>query len=168
MKTRALETAVGIFVLLGLAAIAYLAIRLGTGDRPGLGSYTLEARFANAGGLHAGASVMLAGVAIGRVENVRVDPSDFSAIVTMRVRSSLRLPEDTMASIKTSGLIGDKFVALSPGSEESELQPGARITLTESAVDLEGLMGKMAFGKVEDSEGQPSIPNQEEPSPCTP
>jgi phospholipid/cholesterol/gamma-HCH transport system substrate-binding protein len=155
MRAGWLETAVGIFVLLGVAAISYLAIRLGTGDRPGAGSYLLEARFANAGGLHAGSNVMLAGVTVGRVENVRVDISDFSAIVTIRLRSGVELPEDTMASIKTSGLIGDKFVALSAGCEEASLEPGARITLTESAVDIEGLLGKMAFGSTENPEETP-------------
>jgi phospholipid/cholesterol/gamma-HCH transport system substrate-binding protein len=155
MKTGWLETAVGVFVLLGVAAIGYLALRLGTGDRPGAGSYLLEARFANAGGLHSGSNVTLAGVTVGRVENVRVDISDFSAIVTLRLRSGVNLPEDTMASIKTSGLIGDKFVALSAGAEEVSLEPGARITLTESAVDIEGLLGKMAFGSTEDPDDTP-------------
>lgn len=155
MKEGMLELAAGLFVLAGAAAIGYLAIRLGTGDRPGGGSYLLEARFTNAGGLHAGSSVTLAGVPVGRVESVRVDASDFSAIATLRLRNSIRLPADTMASIKTSGLIGDKYVALSPGSEEEELAPGARITLTESAVDIEGLIGKMAFGEAGKNEGAP-------------
>jgi phospholipid/cholesterol/gamma-HCH transport system substrate-binding protein len=91
---------------------------------------------------------MVAGVTVGRVEGVRIEPSDFSAIVTMQVLAGLRLPTDSMASIKTTGLIGDKFVSLSPGAEEAYLKPGTRITLTESAVDLESLIGKMAFGSV--------------------
>jgi phospholipid/cholesterol/gamma-HCH transport system substrate-binding protein len=78
-----------------------------------------------------------------------MEPSDYSAIVTLRLLSTLRLPSDSMASIKTSGLIGDKFVSLSPGAEEDYLSPGARITMTESAVDLESLIGKMAFGAVD-------------------
>ena len=81
-----------------------------------------------------------------------MEPSDYSAIVTLRILSALRLPSDSMASIKTSGLIGDKFVALSPGAEETYLKPGARITMTESAVDLESLIGKMAFGAVDKAE----------------
>jgi phospholipid/cholesterol/gamma-HCH transport system substrate-binding protein len=112
-------------------------------------TYPIEARFANAGGLHTGSSVLLAGVTVGRVEAVAMDPKDYSAIVTMKVSSRLKLPTDSMASIKTSGLIGDKFISLSPGADEAVLKPGERITLTESAVDLESLIGKMAFGSLD-------------------
>lgn len=152
MKNTKLELSVGIFVLLGIAAIAYLTIQVGTGSVVGGDTYIIESRFTNAGGLHAGSSVMVAGVTVGRVEDVRIEPTDFSAIVTMRVLSGLQLPTDSMASIKTTGLIGDKFIALSPGADEVSLKPGARITLTESAVDLESLIGKMAFGSVEKNE----------------
>jgi phospholipid/cholesterol/gamma-HCH transport system substrate-binding protein len=140
---------VGIFVLLGIAAIAYLTIQVGTGSVVGGDTYLLESRFTNAGGLHPGSSVMVAGVTVGRVDAVRIEPTDFSAIVTMRVLSGLQLPTDSMASIKTTGLIGDKFISLSPGADETSMKPGARITLTESAVDLESLIGKMAFGSVD-------------------
>ena len=111
-------------------------------------SYLIETRFANAGGIHPGSSVLLSGVTVGRVEGVRMDPSDYSAIVTLKLRKELRLPADSMASVKTSGLIGDKFIALSPGADETFLKAGERITLTESAVDMESLIGKMAFGSV--------------------
>jgi len=108
MKNTKLELSVGIFVLLGLAAVGYLTIKLGTGSMISGDTYQIESRFANAGGLHSGSSVMLSGVTVGRVEGVRMDPSDYSAIVTLRVVSGLRLPTDSMASIKTSGLLGDK------------------------------------------------------------
>lgn len=146
MKQTRLELYVGIFVLLGIAAVAYLTMKLGTGALIGGGTYLVEARFTNAGGLHSGSSVVVAGVTVGRVEKVRMDPADYSAIATLRVQSGLRLPTDSMASIKTSGLIGDKFVSLSPGADETYLEPGTRITMTESSVDLESLIGKMAFG----------------------
>jgi len=149
MKYSKLELSVGIFVILGIVAIAYLTIKLGTGSLIGGDTYQIEARFNNAGGLHPGSSVLLSGVTVGRVEAVRMEPSDYTAIVTLHLRSGLRLPSDSMASIKTTGLIGDKFVALSPGADEKYLPPGARITLTESAVDLESLIGKMAFGSVD-------------------
>ena len=149
MKNTKLELSVGIFVLLGIAAIAYLTIQVGTGSVVGGDTYLLESRFTNAGGLHPGSSVMVAGVTVGRVEAVRIEPTDFSAIVTMRVLAGLQLPTDSMASIKTTGLIGDKFISLSPGADETSMKPGARITLTESAVDLESLIGKMAFGSVD-------------------
>jgi phospholipid/cholesterol/gamma-HCH transport system substrate-binding protein len=149
MKNTKFELSVGIFVILGIAAIAYLTVKLGTGSIIGGNSYLIEARFNNAGGLHSGSSVLLSGVTVGRVEAVRMDPSDYNAIVTLRLRSGLRLPTDSMASIKTTGLIGDKFVALAPGADDKYMEPGKRITLTESAVDLESLIGKMAFGSVD-------------------
>lgn len=148
MKSTKLELSVGIFVLLGLAAVAYLTLKLGAGSLIGEDTYLVEARFNNAGGLHRGGSVLVAGVTVGRVDGIRIDPTDYSAIATLRLGSGLRLPTDSMASIKTSGLIGDKYVALSPGADETYFEPGGRITMTESSVDLESLIGKMAFGSV--------------------
>jgi phospholipid/cholesterol/gamma-HCH transport system substrate-binding protein len=157
MKKNNLELLVGIFVLLGIAAVAYLTIKLGSGSLAGGSTYTVEARFANAGGLHSGGSVMLAGVIVGRVEDVRMDPQDFSAIAILRIVGDVKLPTDSMASIKTSGLIGDKYVSLSPGADETIMAPKTRITMTESAVDLESLISKMAFGSVDkDKEEQPA------------
>lgn len=157
MKNNKTELFVGIFVLLGLVAILYLTITLGSGSLMG-DTYVIEARFNNAGGLNKGSSVLLAGVFVGRVDAVRMDPRDFSAIATIRLRSDLKLPTDTMASIKTTGLIGDKFIALAPGADEDSLKGGDRIILTESAVDLESLISKMAFGSVEkDAEKQPAL-----------
>ncbi|MEI8293143.1 MAG: outer membrane lipid asymmetry maintenance protein MlaD [bacterium] len=155
MNNTKLELSAGIFVLLGIAAITYFTIQAGTGSMVNGDTYLIESRFTNAGGLHPGNSVMLAGVTVGRVDAVRVEPADFTAIVTLRVLSGLRLPTDSMASIKTTGLIGDKYVALSPGAEENCMKPGERITLTESAVDLESLIGKMAFGSVEKDHKEP-------------
>lgn len=149
MKQTRLELLTGMFVLLGLGAVAYLSLSLGTGSSVGGETYLIEARFANAGGIHSGNSVLLSGVTVGRVEKLRMDPFDYSAIATLRITSALKLPTDTMAAVKTSGLIGDKYVALAPGAETIFLKPGERITLTESAVDLESLIGKMAFGSVD-------------------
>ncbi len=153
MKNTKLELSVGLFVLLGIAAIIYLAIQVGTGSLLSGDTYLIESRFANTGGLHSGSSVLVSGVTVGRVEGIRIEPSDYSAIVTLRVLSGLRLPTDSMASIKTSGLIGDKYVALSPGADDTYMKSGARITMTESAVDLESLIGKMAFGAVDKDNG---------------
>lgn len=148
MKQSKLEFLVGLFVLLGLAAIAYLTVKLGAGSMIGGDSYMLEARFTSVSGLNVGSNVVVAGVPVGRVESIRVEPSEYTAIVTLKVMAGLNLPTDSMASIKTTGLIGDKYVSLSPGAEDSYLEAGARITMTEAAVDLESLIGKMAFGSV--------------------
>lgn len=158
MKKTNLELFVGIFMLMGLAAVAYLTIKLGSGSLTGGNTYQVEARFANAGGLHAGSSVLVAGVTVGRVEAVRIDPADYSAIATLRVSSALQLPTDSMASIKTAGLIGDKYVSLSPGADEVYLAPGTRIIMTESAVDLESLISKMAFGSVDQEKEKSATP----------
>jgi phospholipid/cholesterol/gamma-HCH transport system substrate-binding protein len=157
------EILVGIFAILALAALAWLTLKVGAGSLPSGETYLIESRFANAGGLNAGGSVLLSGVTVGTVESVRMDPTDYSAIATLRILSALRLPADTMASIKTSGLIGDKFVALAPGAEEEYLAPGARITLTESAVDLESIIGKIAFGAVD--KGKETEDQKPTPSP---
>ena len=159
MRDTKLELGVGLFVLLGLAALVYLTVKLGAGEFVGGDTYEVEARFANTGGLNTGALVMLAGVNVGRVEGIRLDPSDYSAIVDLKIRSGVQLPADTMASIKTSGLIGDKFIALAPGAEEEFLEPAARIIDTESAIELESLISKMAFGSVEEAEASGSEPD---------
>lgn len=160
MKQSRLEFLVGSFVLLGIAATGWLTVKLGSGSLVGGGTYALEARFDNASGLNVGGSVHVAGVPVGRVEGIRVDPSDFSAIVTISVLDGLNLPTDSMASIKTTGLIGDKYIALSPGADEAFLKPGGRITMTESSVDIESLIGKMAFGSLDkgDEPGKEKAP----------
>lgn len=148
MKASKLEFLVGLFVLLGLAAVTWLTLKIGAGSMLGGPTYMIEARFTNAGGLNIGSSVLVAGVTVGRVDSIRMDTVDYSAIATLRVMDGLKLPTDTMASVKTTGLIGDKYVALAPGADETYLAPGAQITMTESSVDIESLIGKMAFGSV--------------------
>lgn len=161
MKQSRLELIVGVFVLLGLAAVAYLALRIGAGALVGADTYSLKARFSNSGGLKPGSSVLIAGVSIGRVESVALNPVDYSAIIGFSLRQDVKLPVDSIASIKTSGLIGDKFLALSPGAEDEMLAPGALISDTESTVDLESLISRFAFGNVE----QKKTPPAESPAP---
>jgi phospholipid/cholesterol/gamma-HCH transport system substrate-binding protein len=150
MKQNNTELSVGAFVLLGIVAIVWFAAETAAGVAVGGSTYSVTARFANVGGLKPGSQVFVAGVPVGRVEKIQLDPN-FAAIVHMKLRQSLQLPSDTIASIKTSGLIGDKFVALSPGSDSKNLAPGAEITDTESAVDLESLVSRFAFGNLTSS-----------------
>ncbi len=147
VKYTRLDLAVGAFVLVGLLALAYLAIKIGGGALVGGDTTTVRARFANLGGLAPGASVLVSGVAVGKVERVELDAT-YAAIVTLRVRKDLDLPTDTFAAIRSSGLIGDKHVALIPGADEEFLAPGDLIVDTESAVDLESLISRFAFGNV--------------------
>jgi phospholipid/cholesterol/gamma-HCH transport system substrate-binding protein len=154
MKRSRLELYAGVFVLVGLLAIAYLAVKIGGGELVESGTYTVKARFANSGGLTKGCSVLIAGVPVGRVTALSLN-SDFAAIVEMRLYQNVHLPNDTIASSRTTGLIGDKFVSLSPGSETELIRPGGMITETESAVDLESLISRFAFGTVQDNAKAP-------------
>ena len=161
MRDKRLEFGVGFFVLIGLVAVVYLTVKLGAGDFVGSDTYRLEARFANTGGLNKGSLVTIGGVKVGRVDGIRLDPADYSAIVDISVLREVKLPSDTMASIKTTGLIGDKFIALAPGAEEDSLQPADRIIMTESAIELESLISKMAFGSVKEGEAAADNPAPE-------
>lgn len=149
MKQSKLELVVGVFVLVGLIAVAYLALKIGAGSLLGSETYSVRARFTNSGGLNPGSNVLIAGVPIGRVGAITLNPADFSALVELKLEKVVKLPTDTIASIKTSGLIGDKYVGLSPGSDTAFLAPGATITDTEAALDIESLISRFAFGNVE-------------------
>jgi phospholipid/cholesterol/gamma-HCH transport system substrate-binding protein len=150
MKQSNIELSVGAFVLLGVAGIVWFAVQAGAGVSIGGSTYEVNARFTNIGGLKPGSQVFIAGVPVGRVEKIDLD-SQYAAVVHLDVKQDLHLPSDTIASIKTSGLIGDKYIALAPGADSSNLPPGATITDTESAMDLESLISRFAFGNVSSS-----------------
>jgi len=162
-----LELIVGMFMIVGIAAVVYLALRIGAGTLVGGDTYELQARFSNTGGLNPGSNVVISGVPVGRVEAITLNTTDFSSVVRLRLRKDLKLPTDSIASIKTSGLIGDKFLALSPGADDEVLAPGALITNTESTVDLESLISRFAFGDVKDKPAAAATPSAETP-PATP
>lgn len=151
VKYTRIDLVVGAFVLAGLVAITWLALKIGGGALVGGATTTVRAQFSNLGGLAPGASVLISGVAVGKVEKVELDER-YAAIATLRVRKDVKLPSDTMAAIRSSGLIGDKHIALMPGADEALLQPGELITDTESAVDLESLISRFAFGGVKSEE----------------
>jgi phospholipid/cholesterol/gamma-HCH transport system substrate-binding protein len=158
MKQSNIELSVGAFVLVGIAAIVWFAMQAGAGVAVGGSSYEVTARFANVGGLRPGNQIFIAGVPVGRVEKIDLD-SQYAAIVHMSLKQEVHLPSDTIASIKTSGLIGDKFIALAPGADSKNLASGSMITDTESAVDLESLIRRFAFGNVSPSPApSPSVP----------
>jgi phospholipid/cholesterol/gamma-HCH transport system substrate-binding protein len=151
VKYTRIDLAVGTFVLAGLVAIVWLALKIGAGALVGGATTTVRARFSNLGGLAPGASVLISGVAVGKVEKVELDER-YAAIATLRVRKDVKLPSDTMAAIRSSGLIGEKHIALSPGADDTLLEPNELITDTESAVDLESLISRFAFGGVKSEE----------------
>jgi phospholipid/cholesterol/gamma-HCH transport system substrate-binding protein len=158
MKQSSIELSVGAFVLLGLAAIVWFAVQAGAGAAIGGSGYEVNARFTNIGGLKPGSQVFIAGVPVGRVDKIDLNPQ-YAAVVRLNVKQGIHLPSDTIASIKTSGLIGDKYVALAPGADSNNLPPGGTITDTESAMDLESLISRFAFGNVSSSPApSPSAP----------
>jgi phospholipid/cholesterol/gamma-HCH transport system substrate-binding protein len=158
MKQSNIELSVGAFVLLGLTAIVWFAVQAGAGAAIGGSTYEVNARFTNIGGLKPGSQVFIAGVPVGRVEKIDLN-AQYAAVVRLDVKEGINLPSDTIASIKTSGLIGDKYVALAPGADSNNLPPGGTITDTESAMDLESLIGRFAFGNVSSSPSpSPSAP----------
>ena len=144
------ETAVGLFVLIGLLCVAYLTIKLGKMEVFTGQGYELNASFDSVSGLRVGADIEMAGVPVGKVTSVRLDPDPMSnqAVVRLRFDKDLHLSDDSIASVRTSGLIGDKFISISRGGSEHMLAPGDTITETESAVDLGSLISKYAFGGV--------------------
>jgi len=149
MKKAGIETIVGIFVVVGILCLAYLSIKLGKMELLGGNYYELSASFSSVSGLKAGASVEIAGVEIGRVDRIELDPArGYMARVFLRVRTGVKLTDDSIASIRTRGIIGDKFVLIKPGGSEKLLADGGKIRDTESAVDLEQLISEYIHGKV--------------------
>lgn len=145
---------VGLFVLAGLAAIAYLSFSVGGLSYSGPGGLTLYAAFDQTGGLKARAPVMISGVKVGQVKGITLD-KDYRARAQLDLDGSLQLPVDSSASIVTAGILGDRYVSLQLGGEEQVLKSGDTINFTESAVILESLIGKFIYGR-EGSQGSAS------------
>ena len=152
MNQKRTEFAVGLFILAGILAILYLAIQIGSSRILGSDSMVVEARFSNIGGLNEGSNIMIAGVKVGVVGNIRLDTESLVAMVELKLKNDLVIYDDAIASIKTNGLIGDKYVALDPGGGGLELEEGEPIVDTESALDIESLISRFAFGSLEESE----------------
>lgn len=152
MSKRALETMVGLFVLLGIAGALFLSLKAANlasfGERKG---YTVSAKFDNIGGLKPRAPVRSAGVTIGRVQSIKLDPKTFQGVVTMEINNDVRFPKDSSAKILTAGLLGDLYIGMEPGADEKELVAGDVIRQTQSAVVLENLIGQMIFNKAADA-----------------
>jgi phospholipid/cholesterol/gamma-HCH transport system substrate-binding protein len=143
MGKKSIEALVGLFVLLGLAGLVFLSLQAANlASFSASDTYTLQARFDNIGGLKARAPVRSAGVTIGRVTSIVLDPQTFQGVVTLSIDRELQFPRDTSAKILTAGLLGDQYIGLEPGADEKTLAPGETIRQTQSAVVLESLIGQ--------------------------
>ena len=147
MEKAKLELIVGVFVAIGLVCLGYLSIKLGKLEIIGGNLYEVEVEFDSAAGLKAGATVEVAGVEVGRIKAIAL--KDDRASVKLAIHDDVQLYSDTIASVKTRGLIGEKFVGLSPGDGGEPLKSGGRIRDTESGLDLEELLGQFIHGNVQ-------------------
>lgn len=156
MGKRSIEIMVGLFVVLGMAAVLFLALKAANlGSFSAGDTYTLMARFDNIGGLKARAPVRSAGVTIGRVASITLDAKTYQGVVRMELQRDVQFPSDSSARILTSGLLGDQYVGLEPGAEEKLFVAGDTIKQTQSAVVLESLISQFLFNKAADA-GSPA------------
>lgn len=145
MRRVDLEVVVGIFLLMGIFALGYISVRLGKMEVFGLGGYVIYADFPTVGGLKEGAAVEIAGVGVGRVQDIAL--VNYRARITLLINNGIELQEDTIASVRTKGLIGEKYVLLSPGGSDEIIAPGDKIREVEPPIDLEEMIGSLIFGK---------------------
>lgn len=146
MKRFDLELMVGLFIIAGIVCLGYLSIKLGKMEIVGEKGYEVYAIFSNIGGLKTGSSIEIAGVDVGRVRSITLD--NYQARVILNLPPNIKIQEDAIASIKTRGLIGEKYIEITPGGSEKIIRPGGRIRETQPAVDLEELISKFIFGKI--------------------
>ncbi len=156
MQRKSLDVWVGLFVVLGAAAIMFLALKVGNLSSMNFGpGYTVVARFDNIGGLKPRAAVKSAGVVVGRVESIGFDDKTFQATVTLRMQADVQFPKDSSAKILTAGLLGEQYIGIEPGGDEKNLVAGDRIKSTQSAIVLENLISQFLFSKAaEGSKGE--------------
>ncbi|KJR96523.1 MAG: ABC transporter substrate-binding protein [Desulfobulbaceae bacterium BRH_c16a] len=146
MKKNTLELMVGLFMLIGFGAFGYLALQLGEVPYLSAGTtYIIKAEFDNVAGVKNGASVQVAGVNVGEVVDIALSENE-AALLSLQIDKKLKVPIDSMASVKSQGIIGDKYIQLSLGADETLFKPNEILVETESSVDIESLISKFAFG----------------------
>jgi phospholipid/cholesterol/gamma-HCH transport system substrate-binding protein len=148
MEKRNFETLVGLFVVVGAAALVFLSLKAANLASFSFDStYQVTARFDNVGGLKIRAPVKSAGVTVGRIKSIAFDDKNFQGVTTLELDRRYQFPADTSAKILTSGLLGDQYIGLEPGADDKNLNPGDSIKITQSAVVLENLIGSLLYGK---------------------
>jgi phospholipid/cholesterol/gamma-HCH transport system substrate-binding protein len=148
MRKYQYETVAGFFLVIGLVCVAYMTVKLGDVSFFGDSSYVLHARFTTVSGLRAGNPVRMFGLEVGRIGKLGLDQKDQLAVVELKLNKDVKVYGDAVASIKSAGLIGDRYISIDPGGAEDVLKPGATITQTQPPIDVEELIGKYAFGDV--------------------
>jgi phospholipid/cholesterol/gamma-HCH transport system substrate-binding protein len=149
MNMAKLEMTVGVFMLIGMLCLGYISIKLGKMEIMGGDYYTISAEFDSVSGLKPGARVEVAGVEIGKVDRISLDPkSGDQAVAHLKIKTGVNITDDVIASVRTSGIIGDKFIKLKPGGSDKFLSNNGKIRETESAIDIEELISKFIHGKV--------------------
>jgi phospholipid/cholesterol/gamma-HCH transport system substrate-binding protein len=162
MNRSAIDLWVGVFVVTGIAALLFLALKVGNLASFSSGqAYQVYAKFANIGGLKARAPIKSAGVVVGRVQSIRFDNESYEAIVEMNLDAVYQFPRDTTAKILTSGILGEQYVGLEAGGDGVMLKSGDRLRLTQSAVVLENLISQFLFSKASESKGDGKEPAKE-------
>ncbi|MGN6388122.1 MAG: outer membrane lipid asymmetry maintenance protein MlaD [Burkholderiaceae bacterium] len=154
MQRKSLDIWVGLFVVIGVAALAFLALKVGSTSALGFGqTYDVAARFDNIGGLKPRAPVKSAGVVVGRVASISFDDKRFQAVVTLNMDERYKFPKDSSAKILTSGLLGEQYIGLEAGGDEKNLVTGDVIKMTQSAIVLENLVGQFLYSKAAEGKG---------------
>ncbi|MCC7151857.1 MAG: outer membrane lipid asymmetry maintenance protein MlaD [Rubrivivax sp.] len=161
MKKRSIEILVGLFVLLGLLALVFVALKAANlASFSNNATYVLTARFDNIGGLKVRAPVRSAGVVVGRVTSIVLDPKTYQGVVRLAIDERFRFPQDSAAKILTAGLLGDQYIGIEPGGADDDLAAGANIAQTQSAVVLENLIGQFLTGKAAEAGSAASEPGK--------
>ncbi|NOX08239.1 MAG: outer membrane lipid asymmetry maintenance protein MlaD [Gammaproteobacteria bacterium] len=145
MNKKNIELNVGLFIIVGLLSFAYLAVKMGDIALLNNDSYQLQSRFTSISGLKEGANIELAGVNIGKVSDIILDNEEYEAVVTLSISKQVKLQEDSIAAIRTAGIIGDRYIVIKPGGSDIYLSNNDEITETESAISLEELISKYIF-----------------------
>ncbi|HHT9105278.1 MAG TPA: outer membrane lipid asymmetry maintenance protein MlaD [Candidatus Wujingus californicus] len=148
MKKYDVEIAVGIFVFFGILCLGFISVKLGKLDLIGSHYYPVKAVFSTVKGLRKDTVVEISGVEVGKVSDIKL--IDYQAVVSMLIRDDVELQDDAIASIRTKGLMGEKYVEIMPGGSDKIIQPGDTLRETEPPIDLEKLIGNFVFGKVKE------------------
>ncbi len=152
MAKKSIETLVGLFVLLGIAALVFVALKAANLASFTNGeTYLLQARFDNIGGLKVRAPVRSAGVVVGRVTSIKLDPKTYQGVVNLQISSGVEFPKDSSAKILTAGLLGDQYIGIDPGADDKNFAAGDMIKQTQSAIVLENLIGQVLLSKAGDA-----------------